>query len=191
MLLAMAGCRQDMHNQPKYIPLRQSDFFGDNRSSRPLVEGTVARGHLNEDTYLYTGKVNNLDGTVFPFAITAADLARGRERYNIYCAPCHSPLGDGRGQVVRRGFKQPGSFDSDKLRNAAVGHYYDAIANGFGAMADYSAQIPDVRDRWRIIAYIRSLQLSQHAALADVPEADRARLEKPTASSEAEGGKQP
>jgi mono/diheme cytochrome c family protein len=162
-----------MHDQPKYIPLRESTFFGDNRSARPLPEGTVARGHLDADTYLYTGKINGQEGTVFPFPMTAADLRRGQERFNIYCMPCHSPLGDGLGPVVRRGFKQPPTFHSDRLRNIAVGHFFEVISNGFGGMPDYAVQVQDVRDRWRIAAYIRALQLSQHATLADVPEQER------------------
>jgi mono/diheme cytochrome c family protein len=173
---AIVGCRQDMHDQPKYIPLRESTFFGDNRSERDLPEGTVARGHLDEDTYLYTGMVNGEPGTVFPFPITQADIERGQERFNIYCEPCHSPIGDGRGPVVRRGYKQPPSYHDDRLRNIGVGHFYDVITNGFGGMPDYKAQIQDVRDRWRIAAYIRALQLSQHATLADVPEGERGKI---------------
>jgi mono/diheme cytochrome c family protein len=178
----LAGCRQDMHDQPKYIPLRESAFFGDLRSERPLPDGTVPRGYLRDDTYLYTGKINGQDGTVFPFAITAADLRRGQERYNIYCAPCHSPLGDGRGAVPVRGFsKLPPAYTDATMLDGKVGHYFDVMSNGFGIMQDYSAQV-SVPDRWRIAAYIRVLQLSQHAALADVPEEERGKLNE---SSEA------
>jgi mono/diheme cytochrome c family protein len=167
-----------MHDQPKYVPLRESEFFGDMRSERPLPVGVVARDHLNEDTYLYTGKVNGVLGDVFPFPITAADLKRGQERYTIYCTPCHSPLGDGRGVVVQRGYKQPPAYTDPKVLQAPVGHYFDVITNGFGAMPDYAAQI-GVEDRWRIAAYIRALQLSQHATLADVPAEKRANLPGP------------
>ena len=169
-----------MHDQPKYIPLRESAFFGDGRSERALPEGTVARGQLREDTYLYTGKVNGQDADVFPFPITAADLKRGQERYNIYCAPCHSPLGNGRGAVPVRGFsKLPPSYTEDRLLKIPVSHFYDVMTNGFGIMQDYSMQITP-EDRWRIAAYIRALQLSQHATVADVPAEARGRLDAPS-----------
>jgi len=164
-----------MHDQPKYIPLRQSTFFADQRSARPLIAGTVARGQLREDTLLYTGKVGNADATLFPFRIDEVVLQRGRERYDIYCSPCHSRTGDGDGMVVRRGYRRPPSYHDERLRNAPVGHYFDVITNGFGAMPDYAAQIK-VEDRWAITAYIRALQLSGHATLGDVPENQRERL---------------
>ncbi len=170
-LLAMgllAGCREDMQNQPRFKPLRQSDFYADQRSARPLLANTIARGQLRDDTYFYTGKVAGGDGTVFPFPVTAEVLDRGRERFDIYCAPCHSRLGDGNGMIPQRGFRRPPSFHIDRLRNAAVGHFFDVITNGFNAMPDYAQQIAP-RDRWAIIAYIRALQMSQHATLADVP----------------------
>ena len=171
----VAGCRQDMHDQPKYVPLRQSDFFGDERSARPLVAGTVARGHLREDVLLYTGKDNGADATTFPFAVDAGVMARGRERFDIFCAPCHGRTGQGDGMIVRRGFRRPPTFHIDRLRDAPVGHLFDVITNGFGAMPDYATQIP-AGDRWAIIAYVRALQLSAHATLADVPAAERDRL---------------
>ncbi|HEV3139107.1 MAG TPA: cytochrome c [Vicinamibacterales bacterium] len=171
----LSSCRQDMHDQPKYVPLRESAFFGDARSARPLVPGTVARGRLNDDTLLYTGKVNGADTEVFPFPITDATLARGQERFNIYCSPCHGRTGQGDGMVVRRGYRRPPTFHQDRLRTAAVGHFFDVITNGFGAMPDYAAQIP-ADDRWAIVAYVRALQLSEHATLADVPAADREKL---------------
>ncbi|HTK28790.1 MAG TPA: cytochrome c [Vicinamibacterales bacterium] len=172
---AAAGCRQDMHDQPKYVPLRQADFFSDQRSARPLVPGTVARGHLNADTLLYTGKENGADATEFPFPVDERVMARGRERFNIYCSPCHGRTGMGDGMVVRRGYRHPPSFHDDRLRSAPVGHFFDVMTNGFGAMPDYAAQVT-VQDRWAIAAYIRALQLSGHATLADVPPADRERL---------------
>lgn len=166
--LALAGCRQDMHDQPKFIPLRMSDFYPDKRSARPIVEGTIAQGQLKADTYFYTGKNGTEVGDVMPFPVTADVLARGQERYNIYCSPCHSELGDGRGMIVQRGLRPPPSYHTDRLRKAPIGHFFDVITNGFGAMPDYSAQIP-VADRWAIAAYIRALQLSQDAQPGDLP----------------------
>jgi mono/diheme cytochrome c family protein len=164
-----------MHDQPKYIPLRQSTFFADQRSARPLVAGTVARGHLREDALLYTGKIDGQDADVFPFAIDDRVMARGQERFNIYCSPCHGRTGQGDGMVVRRGYRRPPSYHIDRLRAAPVGHFFDVMTNGFGAMPDYAAQVAP-EDRWAIAAYIRALQLSEHAALADVPEGDRSKL---------------
>jgi mono/diheme cytochrome c family protein len=172
-----SACRQDMHDQPKYVPLRQSSFFGDERSARPLVAGTVARGHLREDTLLYAGKVNGVDATVFPFAIDARVMARGQERFNIFCSPCHGRTGQGDGMVVRRGFRRPPTFHQDRLRNAPVGQIFDVITNGFGAMPDYAAQIR-AEDRWAIVAYLRALQASEHATLSDVPPDRRSELDR-------------
>jgi mono/diheme cytochrome c family protein len=166
--VAAAGCRQDMHDQPKYIPLRESAFFNDGRSARPLVAGTVARGQLHEDALLYTGKVNGADATMFPFPIDDRVMARGQERFNVYCSPCHGRAGGGDGMVVRRGYRRPPSYHDDRLQNAPIGHFFDVISNGFGAMPDYAAQVT-VEDRWAIVAYIRALQLSEHATPADVP----------------------
>ena len=161
-----------MHDQPKYIPLRQSAFFGDERSARPLVPGTIARGQLHEDTLLYTGKVNGADATMLPFPITEPVMTRGRERFDIYCSPCHGRTGLGDGMVVRRGYRRPPSFADDRLLQAPVGHYFDVITNGFGAMPDYASQIA-AEDRWAIVAYVRALQLSEHATPADVPVSER------------------
>lgn len=166
--IALVGCRQDMHDQPKYKPLRESDFYADKRSARPIVTGTVARGQLNDDSYYYTGKVGNAYATEFPFPVTEQVLKRGQERFNIYCSPCHSEIGDGNGMIVARGFKKPPSYHTERLRTAPVGHFFDVITNGFGAMGDYSQQI-SVQDRWAIVAYIRALQFSQNATRADVP----------------------
>jgi mono/diheme cytochrome c family protein len=172
-----AACRQDMHNQPKYIPLRESTFFADTRSARPTVAGTVARGQLREDTLRYTGKVDDLDATVFPFAIDEKVLRRGQERFNIYCSPCHARTGEGDGMIVRRGYRRPPSYHIDRLRTAPVGHFFDVITNGFGAMPDLAAQVK-TDDRWAITAYIRALQLSAHATLDDVPAAERPQLDQ-------------
>lgn len=171
----VAGCRQDMHDQPKYIPLRESAFFNDARSARPFVQGTIARGQLHEDALLYTGKVDGADATMFPFAVDEKVMARGQERFDIYCSPCHGRTGLGDGMVVRRGYRRPPSYLDDRLRNAPVGHFFDVISNGFGAMPDYAAEIR-VDDRWAIAAYIRALQLSGHAAIADVPADQREKI---------------
>jgi mono/diheme cytochrome c family protein len=174
--LAAAGCRQDMHNQPKYKPLAESDFFSDKRAARPAIEGTVARGHLRIDQARYMGKVGDADVTGFPIPIARADIARGQQRFNIYCSPCHGGLGDGNGQVVRRGFRQPPSYHTQRLRDIAVGHFFDVMTNGYGAMASYASRVtPD--DRWRIAAYIRALQLSEAASINDVPADQRDRIE--------------
>jgi len=167
LVLISAGCRQDMHDQPKYTAYKASDFFADHRSARPLLEGTIAQGQLNDDELLYAGRVNGQPSTVFPFAIDAAVMQRGRERYNIFCSPCHGLTGDGDGMVVQRGYRRPPSFHIDRLRQAPPGHIFDVMTNGFGAMPDYAAQIP-VRDRWAIAAYMRALQLSQYAAVAEL-----------------------
>lgn len=177
MAVAGSACRQDMHDQPKYIPLREAAFFGDDRSARPVVAGTVARGQLRDDPLMYTGKMDGADATVFPFAVDAAVLERGRERFDIYCSPCHARTGEGDGMIVRRGYRHPPSLHDDRLRNAPPGHFFDVMTNGFGAMPDYAAQIR-AEDRWAVAAYIRALQLSAHAALNDVPAADRARLDE-------------
>jgi mono/diheme cytochrome c family protein len=168
LILLGAGCRQDMHNQPKFKPLRASTFYADQRSSRPIIEGTIARGQLKEDRYYYTGMNGTIPGEQFPFPVTKEVVERGHERFNIYCTPCHSKLGDGNGMIVQRGLKRPPSFHDPRLVKSPVGHFFDVMTNGFGAMPDYSAQI-SVRDRWAIIAYIRALQLSQNATADDVP----------------------
>jgi mono/diheme cytochrome c family protein len=183
--LFLAGCRQDMHDQPKFLPLRMSDFYSDKRSARPIIEGTVARGQLKEDTYFYTGKIGTQEGDVMPFPVTADVLARGQQRYNIYCSPCHSELGDGRGMIVQRGYRPPPSYHTDRLRKAPIGHFFDVITNGFGAMPDYATQIP-VADRWAIAAYIRALQLSQNAQPGDVPPGAQI-AEKPASAIPATG----
>jgi mono/diheme cytochrome c family protein len=167
-LLLLSSCREDMHNQPKFIPLRENQFYADNRSARPHIEGTIARGQLEDDPLLYTGKVNGQEADQFPFPVTDKDLARGRERFNIYCSPCHSELGDGNGMIVQRGFKKPPSYYEPRLMKSPVGHFFNVMTNGWGAMGDYSAQVP-VSDRWRIAAYIRALQLSQTAKSSDAP----------------------
>lgn len=173
MALAAAGCRQDMHNEPKFVPQRGTTFFADHRSARPQVAGTVARGQLDEDTYFYTGTVVGANGyreerDALPFPVTMTVLKRGEERYNIYCTPCHSRVGNGLGAIVQRGYKTAANLNDDVHRAQPLSHYFYVMTHGFGAMPDYSAQIAPA-DRWAIAAYIRALQLSQHASQADVP----------------------
>jgi mono/diheme cytochrome c family protein len=182
-LLSTGACRQDMHNQPKYRSLRGSAFFTNGSSARPLVEGTIARGTLQDDSAFFTGKVNGADVKELPFAVDQAALDRGEERFNIYCTPCHDRTGNGRGMVVQRGYRQPPSFHIDRLRQVEDGHFFDVITNGFGAMPDYKAQISP-RDRWNIVAYVRALQYSQHATPADVPGGDPTKVAPPAAREE-------
>jgi mono/diheme cytochrome c family protein len=167
-LAILVGCRNDMHDQPRFKPLAQSDFYADLRASRAPVEGTVARGDLREDSYFYTGKIGANPGDYMPAEVPVNEetLERGRERFNIYCAPCHSRVGDGNGMLPQRGYRHPPSYHQDRLRKAPLGYFFDVITNGFGAMPDYASQIPP-DDRWKIVAYIRALQLSQNATAAD------------------------
>lgn len=178
LLAAAVGCRQEMYNQPKYRPLEKSDFFPDGRASRPLVEGTVARGSLD-------GVAGSLPPagppgaaelvTALPMPLTGELLARGRQRYEIFCTPCHDRTGGGQGMVVRRGYRPPPSLHIDRLRDAPVGHFYDVMTRGLGAMPDYAQQVPS-EDRWAIAAYVKALQLSQHAPIGELTAEDRARL---------------
>jgi hypothetical protein len=170
-VLLLTACRQDMHNQPKYRPLRSTPFFADGSSARPLVEGTVARGTLQEDAAFFTGKTGNTAVKEIPFPVDAGVLDRGQERYDIFCTPCHDAAGTGRGMVVQRGYRQPPSFHDERLRIADAGYFFDVITNGFGAMPDYRMQLA-ARDRWAVVAYIRALQLSQRATKAEVPGGD-------------------
>jgi len=186
LVLAAAGCRQDMHDAPRYEAFEASSTFPDNRASRQAPVGTVARGWLRDDEALYTGKVAGQPVDEFPFAIGRDELARGQERFNIYCTPCHGKVGDGNGMVVQRGLRQAASFHQDRLRQEKLGYFYDVITNGFGAMPDYAAQIP-VRDRWLIVAYVRALQLSQHASVDDVPADRRGSLDASASAAGAAG----
>ena len=201
-VLALAGCEQtfrDMYDQPKYKPLAQSPLWADGRASRTAVDGAMAR---SEGTFAGTSSgrlgeigpapsVSPLDtirsdlrvpATQNPGAssvtlppITPQLLARGRERFDIFCSPCHSVAGDGDGMVARRGFPHPPSFHTDRLRNATDAHFYAVISNGYGAMYSYATRV-EPPDRLAIIAYIRALQLSQHAPVARLSDQDRARL---------------
>jgi len=175
--LALAGCRYDMQDQPRYEPLESSTFFDDGRASRAPVAGTVARGHLDEDTVFFAGvEANGAMVTAIPMPVDRALLDRGRERYDIYCSPCHDRVGGGAGMIVQRGYKQPPTFHDDRMRSLPPGYYYNVIRNGFGVMPSYAAQVP-ANDRWAIVAYIRALQRSQNATLADVPESQRGKLQ--------------
>ena len=184
-LAGAAACRQDMHDAPRYEPLEASTFFADGRSSRPLLANTVARGQLRQDRHLYEGVVNGQPAETLPMPVTAALMARGQERFNVFCSPCHGRSGEGDGMIVQRGFRKPPSYHEDRLRNAPVGYFFDVMTHGFGAMQDYSAQLP-VADRWAIAAYIRALQLSQRATVDDVPADRRADLDRPAGAAPAE-----
>jgi mono/diheme cytochrome c family protein len=194
LLLISAGCRRDMQDQPKIKPLRGTTFFRDGLGSRQPIEGTIPRGHLRSNVEYFTGKkagapaasatpqqqtagatgsqATNFpdDIDTFPLPVTQEVVERGRQRYEIFCSACHGFTGNGDGMIVRRGFRRAASFNDDRLRQAPVGHFFDAMTNGWGAMPSYAAQIP-VQDRWAIIAYIRALQMSQQnlAAAAASP----------------------
>jgi hypothetical protein len=166
-----------MYDQPRYKPYAASSFFADGKSARALPAGTVPRGFLREDRHLHRGMTDDTTfARSFPAPVTRATLDRGRERYNIYCTPCHDYVGTGRGMVVRRGFKQPPSFHQDRLRDAPVGYLFDVMTNGFGTMSSYATQVP-AGDRWAIAAYVRALQYSQNAKLAELPAAERRAFE--------------
>jgi mono/diheme cytochrome c family protein len=172
--LGFAGCggtlRQDMANQPRQNPLSPAPFFQDDRSERPLVDNTVMRGAVEEDA-LFTPKESN----AFPLPLTGELLARGQERYNIFCSPCHGLQGDGNGMVSLRGMKHPPTLHQDRLRNEPNGYFFDVVTNGFGAMNNYSMQL-NPRDRWAIVAYVRALQLSRNAHVAELPSNLREKL---------------
>jgi mono/diheme cytochrome c family protein len=172
----LAACGENMRYDSKLKPYEPDTFSPDGQSAQQVISGTVALGMLHDDELLYTGKLNGQLATTFPFTITRAVLARGQERFNIYCSPCHGLVGDGNGMIVQRGFSPPPSFHVQRLRDAPVGHFFDVITNGFGRMYSYASRVAP-EDRWAIIAYIRALQLSQNATLADVPPEQRAQLQ--------------
>ncbi len=175
--LLLGACKQQMFQQPSYRPYQPSSLFADGTSASRLPADTVARGQLHDDPLLFTGKdASGQDTTELPFPVTREVLDRGRQRFDIYCTPCHGFVGDGDGMIVRRGFTPPPTYHSDRLRQAPVGHFFSVITSGFGSMPSYANQVA-VPDRWAIIAYIRALQLSQAAPLADVPPDARAQLE--------------
>ena len=182
MACVVSACRQDMHDAPRYEPLEASTFFSDGRSSRMPIVNTVARGQLREDRHLYEGIVDGKPADVFPMPVTEQVMARGQERFKVFCTPCHGGTGEGDGMIVQRGFRKPPSYHEDRLRNAPVGYFFDVMTHGFGAMQDYSAQLP-VADRWAIAAFIRALQLSQRATVDDVPADRRADLDRPAGAA--------
>jgi mono/diheme cytochrome c family protein len=166
--LVCAGCRQDMQDQPKFVPQRSTTFFADGRSVRPQVEHTVARGQLGEESFFYTGLIDGKEADAMPFPVSMEVMERGQERFNIYCTPCHSRVGNGAGMIVQRGYKPAGNFHSARILAEPLGHYFYVMTHGYGAMPDYSAQLPPA-DRWAVAAYIRALQISQNAREAEVP----------------------
>lgn len=178
LAVTLPACRQDMHDQPRHEPLEASTLFADGRSSRPLVEGTVARGQLRDDLEFYTGlDVEGQFVTDLPAPVTRERLERGQSRFNAFCSPCHGRRGDGGGMVVQRGFKKPQSFHQDRLRETPVGYYYDVITRGFGQMSSYAAQLAP-RDRWAIVAYIRALQVSRNVPVAALTDEERRQLDE-------------
>ena len=178
LVLVAAGCRQDMHDAPRYEAFEANAQFADGGAARVAPAGTVARGLLREDEALYTGKIEGLAVDRVPFALSHNDLRRGQERFRIYCTPCHGELGDGNGMVVQRGLRQAASYHQDRLRQERIGYFFDVITNGFGAMQGYAEQVP-VRDRWLIAAYVRALQFSQNATVNEVPSERRGQLGEP------------
>lgn len=178
VLASLAGCRQNMHNQAKAKTYRESDFFADGVASRPLPAHTLARGELREDAVFYTGLSEAGDlAEVPPMPVTREFLLRGRERYDVFCAPCHGRLGDGHGMIVQRGFKQPVSFQDERLRNSPLGYFVNNMTEGFGQMPSYAAQIPPA-DRWAIASYVRVLQYAGNAQVADLSPEERSRLDE-------------
>jgi len=180
----VAACRQDMHDQPKMKPLRESEMFADGRSARPLVAGTVARGMLNEDEAFFTGRTEAGFVSEPPVKVTSELLLRGRERFEVFCSPCHGRTGRGDGMVVQRGFKPPPTYHSERLRTLPIGYLYDVATRGFGAMSGYAEQVPPA-DRWAIVAYVRVLQYSQYAPVADVPAEKHPELDRSLAAASA------
>jgi len=178
VLLSGAACRNEMYDQAKTKPLSEGEFFANGQNARPLPPDTVARGFLREDKAMYAGL--GPDGKFVkelppPMTMTRELMTRGRERFDIFCSPCHGKQGNGLGMIVERGFKQPSSFHNDRLREQPIGYFFDVMTQGFGQMASYAVQVPP-EDRWAIAAYIRALQLSQHAMVADLWAEDRAKL---------------
>jgi mono/diheme cytochrome c family protein len=170
---ALTGCRQDMHDQPKFLPQRGTTFYADGRSARPQVVGTVARSQGEMLDYFHTGLVDRKEADGLPIPLTTGTLARGQERYNIYCAPCHSRVGNGAGMIVQRGYYPAANFHSSRLRDAPLGHFFRVMTQGYGAMPNYAAELTP-EDRWAVAAYIRALQLSQNARPTDLPPGKKA-----------------
>lgn len=173
--VAGAGCRQEMYNQPKMKPQEESAFFPDKLSTRPQVAGTVARGQLHEDDHFYRGKIDGEYAKTFPFEIEMSDMERGRERFDIFCSPCHGRTAMGNGMIVQHGYRKPPSLHAKRARNLEVGYIFDVISNGYATMPSYADRIPPA-DRWRIIAYIRALQRSRNVRIDEIPARERERL---------------
>jgi len=185
VVIPLSGCRQDMHDQPKYEPYEASRFFADGRTARPQIEGTVARGWLQEDDALYRGlDENGQFVTSLPIWLEADLLARGQERFEIFCSPCHGRTGDGQGMIVQRGFKQPETFHQTRLREMPVGYFFDVMTNGFGEMSSYASQVP-TEDRWAIAGFIQALQASRFVDVATLPAEDREAVRNGTRVSSA------
>jgi hypothetical protein len=182
-MLAMAGCRADMQDQPRMFPQRGTEFFADGRSVRPQMANTIARGQMHENSYFYTGLEDGKEGDTMPFPVTMTVLERGQERYNVYCTPCHSRVGNGEGMIVQRGYRPAGNFHTERLMNAPLGHFFNVMTNGYGAMPEYAAQVAPA-DRWAIVAYIKALQLSQAAKPSDAPDGTQAEPLNKIASDE-------
>ena len=178
LLIGTAGCelRQAMYDQEKYEPLEASAFFADGMSFRSQVDGTVAQGQLRLDEHFYQGKIQGQLAETLPMAVDRQLLERGRERFNIFCSPCHDKTGSGNGMIVQRGLKQPPSYHQQRLREVPVGHFFDVMTNGFGVMYSYASRIP-VADRWAIAAYIKVLQLSQNLEFDQLPAEDQRQLQ--------------
>ncbi|MGI9087408.1 MAG: c-type cytochrome [Chthoniobacterales bacterium] len=176
VLVCCTSCRRGMVDQQKIKPLAENEFFADGRGSRVPPAHTVARGQLREDQQFYTGKIGNELAATFPMPVTGELLARGQQRFEIYCAVCHGPTGAGNGMIVQRGFPPPPSLHEQRLRDAPVGHFFDVMTNGYGVMYSYASRVAP-EDRWAIAAYIRALQLSQHAAPADADSLGAKQLE--------------
>ena len=180
-LVALAGAGGVPPGHARHAALQaarsRATSIADKRSARPIIEGTVARGFLKDDDVFYTGMQAGAPVEKIPMPLTDAVVARGRERFNIYCSPCHGVAGDGDGMIVKRGYKQPTSYHDPRLRNERAGYFFDVMTRGFGQMPDYAAQVSP-KDRWAIVAYIRALQLSQHAAVGDLTPDERERLER-------------
>lgn len=188
LTLALAGgCRQKMANAARYDPLEASDFFTDGMSARPRVPGTVARGEITADPFFDSGKRGGQIADGYPMPVTLELVNRGQDRFDIYCAQCHGRVGDGNGMIPARGYRRPPTFHTDKLRQAPTGHLFDVMTNGFGAMPPYRNQVSP-QDRWAIVAYIRALQLSQNATVADMPETERRKLDAPGTPAAAPAG---
>jgi mono/diheme cytochrome c family protein len=205
------GCRYDMQDQPRYKPYKKSDFFSDNKAMREFPDGTIARGMLRADKVFYTGKKLNADPAAAanvatttnaagntlissfpndieksPVPLTKELLERGEQRYKVFCIVCHGPVGNGDGMIVRRGYSKPPTYNDDRLRNAPDGHFFDVMTNGWGKMSSYASQIP-AADRWAIVAYIRTLQISQNPN-GNMMATQNAPVSTSTPAADAQGG---